>query len=118
LFSKPARRCPTLPVLLALALTLAFASGCQPHNRRLAKPEAAMPARDINDVLRDHDDRLLALPGVVGVYVGLLEDEKTACLKVMVARMTPELKRAIPKTLEGYTVVIEETGVIRPMPGQ
>jgi hypothetical protein len=71
--------------------------------------------RDVNAVLRDHDDELLAIPGVVGVYVGLLTDGKTPCLKVMVARRTPELKQRIPKLLEGYTVVVEETGVIRPL---
>ena len=75
-----------------------------------------MSKRDINDVLRDHDDELLAIPGVAGVYVGLLEDEKTLCLKVMVERKTPELTAKIPQTLEGYRVVVEETGVIRPMP--
>jgi len=74
-----------------------------------------MPARDINAVLRDHDQALLAIPGVVGVYVGLLEDEKTLCLKVMAVRKTAELQRQVPKSLEGHPVVVEETGVIRPM---
>ncbi len=74
-----------------------------------------MAKRDINEVLRDHDRELLAIPGVVGVYVGLLNDGKTPCLKVMVVRITPELLRAIPKTLESYPVVIEETGEIRPL---
>lgn len=75
-----------------------------------------MAKRDINDVLRDHDDKLLAVPGVVGVYVGLLDDGTTQCLKVMVERKTPELAKKIPETLEGYRVVLEETGAIRPMP--
>ncbi len=44
-----------------------------------------MARRDINTVLRDHDQELMAIPGVVGVYVGLLDDGKTSCLKVMVA---------------------------------
>jgi hypothetical protein len=57
----------------------------------------------------------LANPGVVGVYEGLLEDNKTPCLKVMVARKAPELEKRIPKSLEGYPVVIEETGTIRPL---
>lgn len=71
--------------------------------------------RDINAVLRDHDKELLAIPGVVGVYVALLEDGKTPCLKVMLARKTAETERAIPRTLEGYPVVSEVTGEIRPM---
>lgn len=70
--------------------------------------------RDINAVLADHDDRLLAIPGVVGVYVGLLDDGKGSCLKVMVS--TPEAAGSdrIPRRLDGFPVVVEVTGEIRP----
>jgi hypothetical protein len=74
-----------------------------------------MPRRDINLVLQEHDDQLLAIPGVVGVFAGLLEDGKTQCLRVMADRKTRELERTIPKSLEGYPVVLEETGPIRPL---
>ena len=81
----------------------------------MAQSNSPTPKRDINAVLRDHDKELLAIPGVVGVYVALLEDGKTPCLKVMLARKTAEAERAIPRTLEGYPVVSEVTGEIRPM---
>ena len=71
--------------------------------------------RDINEILRAHDKELLALPGVVGVYVGVLDDGKTPCLKVMLAQKSPETERAIPKALEGYPVIIEVTCEIRPL---
>lgn len=77
--------------------------------------QSRTPRRDINAVLADHDDRLLALPGVVGVYVGLLADEKTPCFKVMLARNDRALERSIPRTLEGYCVLTEITGEIKPM---
>jgi len=77
-----------------------------------------MSKRDINAVLRDHDKDLMAIPGVVGVYVGVLKDGKTPCLKVMAARKTPGLVRQVPKSLEGYPVVVEETGIIRPLQGR
>jgi len=73
------------------------------------------PARDINAVLRAHDQELLKLPGVVGVYVGLLTDNKTQCLKVMLSQPNSKTEQALPKTLEGYQVVIEVTGEIHPM---
>jgi hypothetical protein len=81
----------------------------------MAQQNSATPKRDINDVLRAHDKELLAIPGVVGVYVGLLEDGKTSCLKVMLAQKSAEAERAIPKTIEGYPVVIEVSGEIRPL---
>jgi hypothetical protein len=90
----------------------AFAAGC---NENMAQNDSANPKRDINAVLRAHDKELLAIPGVVGVYVAVLEDEKTPCLKVMLAQKSAETERAIPKTLEGYPVVSEVTGEIRPL---
>ena len=74
----------------------------------------AAPLRDINAVLAEHDDELLAIPGVVGVYVGL-KDETTPCLKVMLARKDAGLERRIPHSLEGHPVVTEVTGEIRPL---
>jgi hypothetical protein len=80
--------------------------------------QESMARKDINAVLKDHDKELLAIPGVVGVYVGLLPDDKTPCLKVMVVKETEDLKRRIPKSIEGYPVLIEESGVIRPLKGR
>jgi hypothetical protein len=73
------------------------------------------PARDINAVLSAHDKELLAIHGVVGVCVGVLEDGKTPCLKVMLAEKSAEAERAIPRNIEGFPVVIEVSGEIRPL---
>jgi hypothetical protein len=81
----------------------------------MAQTSSPSPKRDINAVLADHDKELMAIPNVVGVYVGVLEDGKTPCLKVMLARKSPETERAIPRLLEGYPVVVEVTGEIRPL---
>lgn len=78
-----------------------------------AANSSPMPKRDINAVLRDVDKRLLAIPGVVGVYVGLLGDGKTPCLKVMLSDRKAET--ALPKNIEGYPVVAEFTGEVRPL---
>ena len=74
-----------------------------------------MTRKDINSVLKDHDKDLLTIPGVAGVFVGLLPDDKTPCLKVIVVKETEDLKRRIPDSIEGYPVLIEEAGVIRPL---
>jgi hypothetical protein len=72
------------------------------------------PRRDINAVLGDHDDEWLAISGVVGVYVGVLDDQKTPCLKIMLARKDRQLQVKIPRMVEGYRVITEVTGEIRP----
>lgn len=70
---------------------------------------------EINAVLEAHDEELMSIPGVVGVYVGLLDDDETPCLKVMVVERTPELDERLPEMLDGHPVIVEETGVIRPL---
>jgi hypothetical protein len=77
--------------------------------------ESPSSKRDINAVLAAHDRQLLDLPAVVGVYVGVLADGKTPCLKVVLARPTPETERKIPHEVEGFPVVTEISGEIRPL---
>lgn len=92
-------------LLLLIALICAVAAMAQTSPAR----------RDINVVLAAHDKELLAIPGVTGVYVGALPDKETLCLKVMLVRRTREAARRIPKQLEGYPVITEVTGEIRPL---
>lgn len=56
----------------------------------------------------------MAIPDVVGVYVGTLEDRRTLCLRVMLARENRKSEGKIPRMIEGYPVVTEVTGKIRP----
>lgn len=73
--------------------------------------ENRLAGKKVEAVLERHADQLISLPGVVGVAVGLCEGEP--CIKVMVAKKTPELLKKIPSTLEGYPVTVEETGEFR-----
>lgn len=67
----------------------------------------------IAEVIAVHDDVLLAIPGVVGVAEG--EHAGEPCILILVIAATPELARDLPQSLEGYPVVIEETGEIKPL---
>jgi hypothetical protein len=100
-----------ISLFLAAFIALTAAGGCR---HEMSETSSSSPRRDINAVLADNDKRLLAIPGVVGVYVGLLEDGRTQCLRVMLSRKTREGESTIPRTLEGYPVVTEVTGEIRP----
>jgi len=75
-----------------------------------------MSMDDVIRVMDAHVNELMAIPGVVGVAVGALDDGKP-CIKVLVAKRTSEHRKRIPKEIEGYPVVIEVTGEIRAMPG-
>lgn len=76
--------------------------------------ENKMSARKIEEVLKEHTDDLMAIPGVVGTGQGLCDGKP--CIKVFVVKKTPELEDKISKKLEGYSVKIKETGVIQALP--
>jgi hypothetical protein len=64
----------------------------------------------IEQVFSQHHDRLMSLPGVVGIGMG--EKDGTPAIVVLVARLTPALRAGIPPTLDGHPVVVEESGEI------
>ena len=98
-----------------LVVCLAGTGGCNREVPHLGQEETqSMPKRDINQVKEAHTDELMKIPGVVGVYVGALYDG-TPCIGVMIVKKRPELKRKIPRVIEGYPVKIDETGEIRPL---
>jgi hypothetical protein len=89
---------------------LALLAACRP-----SVPEER-PMRPIADVLASHTPDLMKIPGVVGTAESRLEDGRP-CVLVLVVKLTSGLRRAIPATLEGYPVKIQETGEIRALPG-
>ncbi len=72
------------------------------------------PVKDINKVKDEHSEELMKINGVVGVYVTEMDD-KTPCIAVMVVKKSKELELKIPKYIDGYKVIIDETGEIKPM---
>lgn len=75
---------------------------------------AVMAPRSISEVLDDHVDRLISIPGVSGAGIG--DCSGTPCIKVFVIKKTPSVTGQIPTRLDGYEVVIEETGEFRAPP--
>jgi hypothetical protein len=81
----------------------------------MAQSPAPSPGSDITKVLDRHREELMALADVVGVYIGLADDGKTRCIRVMLARGSPDARRAIPAQIEQHPVVVEVSGEIRPL---
>ncbi len=77
--------------------------------------ESEMPLKSIEEVLEEHTLELMSIEGVVGTAEGLSNGKP--CIKVYVIKKTRQLTQRIPTTLEGYPVVIEETGEFRALPG-
>jgi hypothetical protein len=73
-----------------------------------------MVVHPIRDVIKEHTEELMSIPGVVGVGQGLCDN--TPCIKVYIIKSTPELDRKIPAVLDGYRVSTEVTGPIKAHP--
>jgi hypothetical protein len=99
---------------LMCSLAALCCTGCNPHPAPNTQKEPPQHMKTIDEVIKLYSDSLMTIPGVVGLYHGL-DDSGRTCLKVMVKEKTPELEKRIPERIEGYPVVIEETGEIKPM---
>jgi len=76
--------------------------------------ENLMARKPIEEVLKDQTEKLMSIPGVVGMAQGLCNNKP--CIKVYVIKKTSELGQKIPDSLGGYPVSVEEAGEIRALP--
>ncbi len=70
-----------------------------------------MPGKTIEQVLNEKTDEWMAVPGVAGVAIG--ESKGKPCIRVFTSCRPDELHSKIPSTVDGYTVIVEQTGTIR-----
>ena len=70
-----------------------------------------MPERTIEQVQEEHTDAWMAIPGVEGTAIGLSEGKP--CIKIFTSSKPQQIREKIPSKVEGYPVIIEETGEFR-----
>ncbi len=99
---------------MLIVLTAVCSSACVSRTGDDSGDRNEMPQRSIDEVLGDYTPRWMSIPGVVGTGIGKCADQP--CIRVMVAKKTPELVEKIPSKVEGYVVDIVETGTFRPRP--
>lgn len=107
-----------LSVIFVFTYTIsALFAGCKSEEKRnifVMDTLKTQHKHSIEEVLNAHTDELMAIPDVNGIYIGELEDGRE-CITVLVTKKTELHKKKIPNKLEGYPVIIEETGEIRPL---
>ena len=85
---------------LSCFVTLAVVAITTDCEKNMAQNNSANPKRDVNEVLRDHDKELLAIPAVVGVERQAVSRRKTPKRKLYRAQKIGRKECAIPGTLE------------------
>ncbi|MFH1755024.1 MAG: hypothetical protein ABIA59_04915 [Candidatus Latescibacterota bacterium] len=71
-----------------------------------------MADSDIQRAIKQHANEIMTIPGVVGIASGVLRDGHP-CILILVIEDTLQLRGMIPGQLDGFPVVINETGEIR-----
>lgn len=79
------------------------------------KDSSDMKRKPIDQVFKENQEKLLAIQGVQGFYQGMLENGED-CIVIMIDKLTDEIQSKLPDSLEGYPVVIEAGGEIKPLP--
>ena len=95
-------------------LTVSLVGCSKPESSRQPQADSAketVKQKSIEEVLAEHTQVWMAIPGVIGTGIG--EYENAPCIKVLVLQKTDSLIERIPKVIDGYVVTIEETGEIR-----
>lgn len=101
----------TFSIVMILSCSIATFAKEADKNRG---EETQVSKKTIEEVLKEHSSKLMSIPGVVGTGQSICNGQP--CIKVFVSRKTEELERKIPKTLEGYPVVIQESGKFKALP--
>jgi hypothetical protein len=70
-----------------------------------------MGGRTIQQVQEEHTAAWMAIPGVVGTALGQCRGRP--CILVLTAANTEQVRKEIPATIEGYPVVVQDSGEIR-----
>ena len=65
----------------------------------------------IQQVKEKHQTKLMALPGVVSIGIGLFESETV--IKIGLDGKYPDTEKVLPKELEGYKVISQTVGTIK-----
>ena len=73
-----------------------------------------MSRAPIAEVLARHTPELLTVPGVVGTGEGA--EGGSPVFLILVVKKTPELEARLPRSVEGYPVVVRETGEVTAPP--
>ena len=100
-------------VLLNICIIIAAGSvtGCSYTGPGDLEKGQYMPERTIEQVLKDKTNQWMAIPGVEGTAIGLSEGKP--CIRIFTSSKPQEIRDKIPSTVEGHTVIIEETGAFR-----
>jgi hypothetical protein len=70
--------------------------------------EGLMTRRTPQQILAEHNEEWMSVPGVVGTAIG--EHQGGPAMVVLVVEQTERINKAIPSEVDGFPVLIKESG--------
>ncbi|MCF7974352.1 MAG: hypothetical protein K9N55_11095 [Phycisphaerae bacterium] len=106
------RRLVALLLNISVVTAAGLVTGCgsfagrsdQARGKTMTKPT-------IEQIQEAHTDEWMAIPGVEGTAIGLHQGKP--CILILASVEASQLRDRIPSKVQGYSVVIEETGTFR-----
>jgi hypothetical protein len=104
-----------LAILTLLSVSGLVLGGCSSSPNGDFGQEVEMGARpSIADIIERRGSEFLAIDGVVVIFEGATA-AGDPCIKIGIAKLNKELDAKLPEQIEGWPVVVFESGVIQPM---
>ncbi|HWF44671.1 MAG TPA: hypothetical protein VG537_08510 [Candidatus Kapabacteria bacterium] len=107
-----------LPRFISFLLLLALATACSQKpagksSQRAASFDSTKVPKSISQVLATRTPEWMKIPGVIGT--GETKKDDAPAIMIMVDTLTESLRRTLPSKVEGYSIVIEQTGKVIPL---
>ncbi|MDP4221506.1 MAG: hypothetical protein Q8916_01755 [Bacteroidota bacterium] len=99
-----------ITLLLSISISGAGTHGPASAMRDSTSTKVRKHKMTITEVLKKYTDKWMEIPGVTGTGEG--KSHGKPCIMVFIERRTATIEKKIPKTVEGYKVVLEESGKI------
>jgi hypothetical protein len=108
----------TVIVLLSIGATIATGifTGCSHTGHSDLDKGQSMSGKTIEQVQDEHTDEWMAIAGVEGTAIGLFKGKP--CIKILISSRTEQIRTKIPSKVEGYPIIVEETGQFRALDQQ
>ncbi len=91
-------------------------AGCSSNGAGDLGKGSLVSEKTIEQVLEDRTDQWMAIPGVEGTAIGIFGNEP--CIMILSSVAPQQLRSKIPETLNGYDIVIQQTGTFRALDSQ
>ena len=105
---------PSAAVLIPFLILSCSPRAGQDHSSAMTQSIPPDSARPISKVLSEHSSAWMNIPGVTGT--GETEENGKPAILILVDTLTDSLHARLPRSVDGYPVVIEGTGTIRALP--